>query len=81
MKNWRYAPSWAFYTRSVSWLSDFFYLLLEGIIVDKNLSDIFNNLTIINFNYDRCIAQFLFYALCGWSQKNEGTIAGVINSH
>ena len=46
-----------------SWLSDFMYLLQEGVVASENRGDVFKNLTIINFNYDRCIEQFLFDAL------------------
>jgi hypothetical protein len=57
-----------------SWLADFFHLLLDGIIVSKNLDRFFNNLTIINFNYDRCIEHFLFHALQDWSHCQEWEI-------
>jgi hypothetical protein len=46
-----------------SWLSDLLYLLQERIVKSENLDKIFDNLCIINFNYDRCIEQFLFNAL------------------
>ncbi len=46
-----------------SWFSDFMYLLQEGVVASENREDVFKNLTIINFNYDRCIEQFLFHAL------------------
>jgi len=46
-----------------SWFSDLLYVLQDRIVVSENLDDIFANLCIINFNYDRCVEQFLFYAL------------------
>lgn len=46
-----------------SWLNDFFQLLHEDIIDQANLVSIFDNLAIINFNYDRCIEHFLLHAL------------------
>jgi hypothetical protein len=46
-----------------SWFSDFLYLMQDQIVANENLDNIFDNLCIINFNYDRCVEQFLFYAL------------------
>lgn len=46
-----------------SWLSDFIFLLQDRIIKNENLENIFDNLCVINFNYDRCIEQFLFQVL------------------
>jgi hypothetical protein len=46
-----------------SWLVDFLDVLQAGVIASENPYDVFKNLTIINFNYDRCIEQFLFFAL------------------
>lgn len=60
---------------SRSWLSAFMYGLQERIVVSENLGDIFKNLTIVNFNYDRCVEHFLFHAVQAWSLKNEREIA------
>jgi hypothetical protein len=46
-----------------SWLSDFIFLLQDQIVKSENIDKIFENLCIINFNYDRCVEQFLFNAL------------------
>jgi hypothetical protein len=46
-----------------SWLSDFLYVIQDGIIASENLDRIFTNLCIIIFNYDRCVEQFLLHAL------------------
>jgi hypothetical protein len=62
-----------------SWLGDLFNLLIRDVYVEGNLSEVFTNLTIINFNYDRCIEQFFFYALCDWSQKSEDVIGGIVS--
>jgi len=43
-----------------SWLRQFMLLLQDGIIARGNIKDVFKNLIIINFNYDRCIEQFLY---------------------
>jgi hypothetical protein len=48
-----------------SWLRKFMVLLQEGVVAKKNLDDLFKNVMIINFNYDRCIEQFLYGALQG----------------
>jgi hypothetical protein len=47
----------------LSWLNAFMYLLSEGIQKTKNMDAIFRNVSIVNFNYDRCIEQFLHLAL------------------
>lgn len=62
-----------------SWLSDLFNILIRDVYVEENLDKVFTNLTIINFNYDRCIEQFLFHALGDWSQKSEGVIAEIVS--
>jgi hypothetical protein len=46
-----------------SWYPDLSYLLAEGLVVDSTLDTIFDKLRIINFNYDRCIDQYLFHRL------------------
>lgn len=63
-----------------SWLPDFFNLLISDIYVEENLSEVFSNLTIINFNYDRCIEQFLYYALADWAHKSQGVIEDLMRS-
>jgi hypothetical protein len=45
-----------------SWLGTFMHGLQERIVVNENLGDIFKHLTIVNFNYDRCVEHFLFHA-------------------
>ena len=46
-----------------SWLPDFLNLIQNRVVVDENLDNIFDNLCIINFNYDRCVEQFLYNAM------------------
>jgi hypothetical protein len=58
-----------------SWLGAFMYGLQERIVVSENLGDIFRHLTIVNFNYDRCVEHFLFHAMQAWSLKNEQEVA------
>jgi hypothetical protein len=54
-----------------SWLGAFMYGLQERVVANENLGDIFKQLTIVNFNYDRCVEHFLFHAMQAWSLKNE----------
>jgi hypothetical protein len=63
-----------------SWLHDFLYVLQDDIVACENLDRIFGNLTIVNFNYDRCIEQFLFFALMNLYQKDQRTIAALLQS-
>jgi hypothetical protein len=58
-----------------SWLGAFMYGLQEGVVVSENLGDIFKHLTIVNFNYDRCIEHFLFHAMQAWSHKDGREVA------
>lgn len=46
-----------------SWLAALVRLLGEGELTSSSRADFFKNLTIINFNYDRCIEHFLYNAL------------------
>ena len=50
---------------------DFFNILQDRIVVSENMQDVFSNLCIINFNYDRCIEQYLFYAVQNLFQIDE----------
>src|SRR5262249_5945616 len=47
----------------VSWLHDLMHLLHQGLMAAENLDQLFQNVTIVNFNYDRCIEQFLWLAI------------------
>jgi hypothetical protein len=63
-----------------SWLSALMYGLSERIVVNENLGDIFKHLTIVNFNYDRCVEHFLFNAIQAWSLKDEREVAELMKS-
>lgn len=54
-------------------------LLQEGIVVSENLDKLFQNVTVINFNYDRCIEHFLFHAVQHLYQKDEVTAARIVS--
>jgi hypothetical protein len=62
-----------------SWLPGLFLILQANIIKEKNLDKIFDNLTIINFNYDRCVEQYLFYVLRAMYQIDAGHAAELIS--
>jgi len=47
----------------ISWLQSFMFLLQDRVQKQNDLSKIFENVKIINFNYDRCVEQFLWLAL------------------
>jgi SIR2-like domain len=57
------------------------YVLQEQIVYGENTADMFKQLSIINFNYDRCIEQFFFYALQNLYQMNEGQAAELLNAN
>jgi hypothetical protein len=63
-----------------SWMYDFFSLLQDGIVESRNLERIFDNLAIINFNYDRCVEHFLHRAMQElYPTKGEGYLRELIN--
>lgn len=60
-----------------SWFNLFFKMLHEN--VNKNaVQSIFDNVSFINFNYDRCLEQYLYYALKEYytlaDQETDGLI-------
>jgi hypothetical protein len=64
-----------------SWLTELFTVLRDGVIEAKNLDKIFDNLTIINFNYDRCIEHYLFHLMQRlYPSKGEGYVTELINA-
>jgi SIR2-like domain len=58
----RHADSFNLTTVEKTWLARFVNALTEGVST-SNLDKIFENVTIISFNYDRCIKHFLQNAL------------------
>lgn len=63
-----------------SWLSDLMFILTNQIGKTTNLDQVFNNLVIVNFNYDRCLEQFFLYALRDLFQINESEAAELVAS-
>ena len=63
-----------------SWLKTFFSILQDGVIEADNIENIFDNLSIINFNYDRCIEHFLFQGMQRlYPAKGTGYLADLIS--
>jgi hypothetical protein len=61
-----------------SWLPDLLYVLQDGVVVGENLDELFSNVCIINFNYDRCIEQFFLHALRDLYQIDENEAARLV---
>ena len=53
-----------------TWYVGFLQMLTEGITKD-DVGQIFENLSIITFNYDRCIERFLYQALADYYELHE----------
>ena len=53
-----------------AWLKELFLKLNEGVSTEK-LEHIFSSVSFISFNYDRCIKQFLWYALSTYYKLKE----------
>jgi hypothetical protein len=46
-----------------SWLSSFMFILQDRVKKNENLDDMFAHISVVNFNYDRCLEHFLWFAL------------------
>lgn len=68
-----------FWDHEKTWFVEFIKILTEKIHV-KELNDIFKNIAIINFNYDRCIEHFLYEALQSSYGVNEQDAANILSS-
>ena len=53
-----------------SWLPKLFYVIQDGIVESVNLNDLFKDLCIINFNYDRCIGCRACMGACPYSARH-----------
>ena len=60
-----------------TWFNAFLQLLTEN-CGKKGLPDRLSSIAIINFNYDRCIEQFLFYALQNYYDIPADEAAGLV---
>lgn len=61
-----------------SWLPSLSYLLQDKIVLNNNLGELLKTLCIINFNYDRCIEHFLFWAVQDLYHKSESEAAEIL---
>lgn len=61
------------------WISEMLSLAIAG-TQREDLSGIFANLSIINFNYDRAIEQYLYWALQLQASANAGEAASIVKS-
>jgi len=52
---------------SETWYTGFYQLLCQGVTKDK-IESIFKNVTIISFNYDRCLEHYLVHAIAAHYQ-------------
>lgn len=61
-----------------TWYYTFFQMLTEG-VRRSALEDIFENVSFITFNYDRCIEHFLVHALANYFSVSNGTAEELVN--
>lgn len=54
-----------FTTNQTTWLNTFFQMLCEGVTLAES-SSIFDNVSVVTFNYDRCIEHYLPHALANY---------------
>jgi hypothetical protein len=62
-----------------SWMPKLFRVLNAGVVKKDSLDDLFANLSVINFNYDRCVEVFIVNALAAAyaiSQEDAQKIVG-----
>ena len=52
-----------------SWFHPFFYLIRQG-VQPKGIADAIKNITIICFNYDRCLEHFMTHAMASYCVSN-----------
>lgn len=62
-----------------TWYDKFLRLLAEG-CRRNNVVDIFQNVSFIIFNYDRCIEHFLFYAMKNYYGIQDGEAASIMHT-
>jgi hypothetical protein len=62
-----------------TWYTSFMQLLTEGVTIDE-VEHIFRNISIITFNYDRCIEHFLFHALRTYFGIDEARCIALLQS-
>ena len=61
-----------------TWYVGFFQMLTENVARD-DLSEVFENVSIITFNYDRCIERFLVQALSDYYELEEARAQALLS--
>lgn len=61
-----------------SWMSDLVYVLQDGIIAGETFEKLFDNCCFINFNYDRCLEQFMLKAVKDLTQRSDGDVEALL---
>lgn len=64
---------------SDTWYSHFFKLIKENCSKKDELEDRFKSITLIIFNYDRCIEHFMFNAIKQYYDTSEEEAAEIVN--
>jgi hypothetical protein len=67
-----------------SWLATFMNILVQGVTVQRSLDSIFDNIAVINFNYDRCVEQYLWKSLqrsFGVSEERASELISRLRMH
>lgn len=60
-----------------SWYPRFFQFATQG-VSKANVEDVFKDLCVVSFNYDRCLEQFLFHALRDSYHLKDDHVAGIL---
>jgi hypothetical protein len=60
-----------------TWYTGFFQLLISGVI-RSNVEKLFTNVTIISFNYDRCLEHFLAHAVAAHYQMQAAEASALV---
>ena len=61
-----------------TWYHRFWQLLHQGVTV-ADVQNVFENLTVISFNYDRCLQQRLFFGLKNYYDLTDAAALGALN--
>ena len=62
-----------------TWYNSFMQILAEGYQRDR-IDRLLENISLISFNYDRCIEHYLFYALQNYYRISEAEVAELLHS-
>ena len=62
-----------------TWLNKFFILLTSGYQVEE-IAERLKNITLIVFNYDRCIEHFLYHSLQNYYRIDGNKVAGLLKN-